>query len=78
MCHSVSTLCHSVSNCVKLSLTLLKLYLVVQGKPNGDILTLFPNFIGPDYNLQLKNISNDAALIKEFGIYSFNKSMDEY
>ena len=65
---------HSVSFCVKLCQTFhdfVEMYLVVQGKPIGDIITNFPNFKGPDCNLQLKNISKYASLIKLDQILAF-------
>ena len=52
---------HSVSFCVKLCQTFpdfVQMYLVVLGKPNGDILTDFANLRHPGNNLELKNFSN--------------------
>ena len=63
-----------MSFCVKLCQTFhdfVEMYLVVQGKPIGDIITNFPDSKGPDCNLQLKYISKYASLIKLDQILAF-------
>ena len=50
------------------------MYLVVLGKLNGDIFKNFLNLKGPDYNLELKNISKYASLIKLGKVLAFTLS----
>ena len=64
--YSVSILCHSVSFYVKVYQTFpdfVQMYLVVLGKPNGDILSDFANLRHPGNNLELKNFSKYPSFI---------------